>query len=63
VNTEDDREFKKEEVGNTIGSMNNKAPGTDGITGNIYKQVFNMVSTFVTALYNVCLKQGIFPTI
>jgi len=62
-NTEDDREFTKEEVENTIASMNNnKAPGTDGITGNIYKQVFNMVPTFVTALYNGCLKQGIFPT-
>ena len=64
VSTEDDREFTKQEVGNTIGSMNNnKAPGTDGVTGNIYKQVFNTVPTFVTALYNGCLKQGIFPTI
>ena len=63
VNTEDDREFTKEEVGNTIASMNNnKAPGTDGITGDIYKQVFNTVPTFVTALYNGCLEHGIFPT-
>jgi hypothetical protein len=62
VNTKDDREFTKEEVENTIGSMKyNKAPGTDGITGNICKQVFNMVPTFVTALYNDRLKQGIFP--
>jgi hypothetical protein len=42
---------------------NNKAPGTDGIRGNTYKQVFNTVPTFVTAIYNGCLKQGIFPTI
>jgi hypothetical protein len=63
VNTEDDREFTKEELGNTIASMNNnKAPGTDGITGNIYKQVFNMVQTIVTTLYNRCLKQGIFQS-
>jgi hypothetical protein len=63
VNTKDDREFTKEEVVNTIASMNNnKAPGTDGITGNIYKQVFNTIPIFVTALYNGCLKQGIFPT-
>ena len=63
ANTEDDREFSKEEVANTIASMNNnKAPGTDGITGNIYKQVFNTVPVFVTALYNGCLKQGIFPS-
>jgi hypothetical protein len=63
VDTEDDREFTEEEVENTIASTNNnKAPGTDGITGNIYKQVFNTVPTFVTALYNGCLQQGIFPT-
>ena len=62
VSSEDDLHFTKDEVANTIGSMNkNKAPGTDGITGNIYKQVFNTVPTFVTALYNGCLKQGIFP--
>jgi hypothetical protein len=61
---EDDREFTKEEVENTIASINNnKAPGTDGLTGNIYKQVFKTVPTFVTALYNGCLKQVIFPTI
>jgi hypothetical protein len=63
VNTEDDREFTTEEVGNAIAGMDNKAPGTDGITRDIYKQVFNTVPKFVTALYNGCLKQGIFPTI
>ena len=64
VSTEDDRQFTKYEVANTIGSMNNnKAPRTNGITGNIFKQVFNRFPTFVTALYNGCLKQGIFPTI
>jgi hypothetical protein len=63
ANSEDDREFTKEEVASTIASMNNnKAPGPDGITGNIYKQAFNTVLVFVTALYNGCLKQGIFPT-
>ena len=41
---------------------NNKAPGIDGITGNIYKQVFTAVPSFVTALYNGYLKQGVFPT-
>ena len=63
VNTEDDRDLNIEEVGNTIASMNNnKAPGTDGVTGNIYKQVFKTIPKFVTALYNGCLKQGVFPT-
>jgi hypothetical protein len=41
---------------------NNKAPGTDGITGVIYNHAFKMVPTFITAIYNGCLKQGIFPT-
>jgi len=62
VNTEDDREFTVEEVGNAIASMNNKAPGNDGITGYTYKQAFKTVPKFITALYNGCLKQGIFPT-
>jgi hypothetical protein len=44
VNTEDNQEFTTEEVRNAIESMaNNKAPGKDGITGNIYKQAFKMV--------------------
>ena len=64
VTTEDDREFTVEEVGNVIARMNNnnKAPGKDGITGNIYKQAFRTVPKFITALYNGCLKQGTFPT-
>ena len=63
VNTKDDRDFTVEEVRQSLNSMNNnKAPGNDGITGNIYKHVFKAVPTFITALYNGCLKQGIFPT-
>ena len=63
VNTEDDRDFTVEEVRQSLNSMNNnKAPGNDGITGNIYKHVFKTVPIFITALYNGCLKQGIFPT-
>jgi hypothetical protein len=58
ADTEDDREFTKDEVANTIATMNNnKAPGTNGISGNIYKQVFNTVPNFVTALYNGCLNR------
>ena len=41
---------------------NNKAPGKDGITGVIYNHVFKTATTFITAIYNSCLKQGIFPT-
>jgi len=63
ANTADDWEFTLEEISNIIASMNNnKAPGEDGITGVIYNHAFKMVLTFITAIYNGCLKQGIFPT-
>jgi hypothetical protein len=38
VNTPDDREFTLAEIRNAVESMDNrKAPGEDGITGEIYK--------------------------
>jgi len=43
--------------------MKNKAPGEDGITSVIYNHVFETVPTFITEIYNSCLKQGIFPTV
>jgi hypothetical protein len=59
----DDREFTIEEVRNTGESMNhNKAPGDDGITGDIYNYAFKMLPKFFTAMYNCCLKHGTFPT-
>ena len=43
--------------------MNNrKAPGEDGITGDILYQAFKTLPKFITALYNGCLRKGIFPT-
>jgi hypothetical protein len=61
--TADDREFTINEISNNIQSMNNdKAPEEDGITGVIYNHAFETVPTFITAIYNGCLKQGIFPT-
>ena len=38
-----------------------KAPGEDGITGEIYKHTFNIFPKSITALYNGCLRQGVFP--
>jgi hypothetical protein len=61
ANMEDDREFTTE-IRNIIGNMKNKAPGEDGITSPIYNHAFQTVPTFITAIYNSCLKQGIFPT-
>jgi hypothetical protein len=63
ANNADDREFTIDEISNIIQSTNiDKAPGEDGITGVIYNHAFKTVPTFITAIYNGCLKQGIFPT-
>ena len=41
ANTKDDRDITIEEIRNAIRSMENeKAPGEDAITGEIYKQTF-----------------------
>ena len=43
--------------------MNNrKAPGEDGITGDNLYQAFKTLPKSMTALYNGCLRKGIFPT-
>jgi hypothetical protein len=43
VDTAEDKEFTIEEIDNVIGSMgDNKAPGEDGITGDIYKSTFQI---------------------
>jgi len=63
VNTTDDWEFTTPEIRNIIENMKtNRAPGEDGITSEIYNHAFKTVPTFITAIYNSCLKQGIFPT-
>ena len=59
----DDRKFTIDEVKKTVESMNNKkAPGDDGITGDIYNCAFKTLPKYITAIYNGCLKNGIFPT-
>jgi hypothetical protein len=61
-NTQDDREFTREEIRKVIEGMNKKkALGEDGITAEIYKLTFNLFPEIITALYNSCLKNGIFP--
>jgi DNA-dependent RNA polymerase auxiliary subunit epsilon len=56
-NTQDDREFTREEIIKVIEGMNNKkAPGEDGITAEIYKITLNIFPKSITALYNGCLK-------
>jgi len=62
ANTAEDQEFTTPEIRNIIENMKNKAPGEDGITIVSYNHAFKTVPTFITAIYNSCLKQGIFPT-
>jgi hypothetical protein len=40
-----------------------KAQGEDGITDEIFKQTFKILPKSITAMYNGCLKNGIFPEI
>jgi len=60
-NTPDEREFTRKEIRKVIEGMNKKkAPGEDGITAEIYKLTFNIFPKSITALYNGCLKNGVF---
>jgi hypothetical protein len=38
-----------------------KAPGEDGITGEIFKQAFETNPKYITAMYNGCLRKGVIP--
>jgi hypothetical protein len=60
--TQDDEEFTLEEVSNTIQSMGNKkVPGEDGITNEVWKCIGAILPRYLTAIYNGCLREGIFP--
>ena len=62
VDTEDDKDFTVGEIRNAVASMGNKkAPGEDGIMGEIYINAFDMLPNYNTALYNRCLQRGVFP--
>jgi len=41
---------------------NKKAPAEEGITGEIYKSTFEIFPSYITALYNGCLRRGVFAT-
>jgi len=56
IDTGDDKEFTVEEIRNAVASMGDKkAPGEDGITGEIYKSTFETLPNYITVLYNGCL--------
>ena len=63
IYTENDKEFTTQEIRNAVSSLGErKAPGVEGITGKIFKGAFKLFPNYVTAIYNGCLRQGIFPT-
>jgi ribonuclease HI len=63
IYTKDDKEFTAEEIQNIIASLGEKkAPGDDAITAEIYKHTYEMLPNYITALYNGCLRLGVFPT-
>ena len=60
--TADDREYTPTEVKNAIYDLkHNKAPGEDGITGEIYQRVYTQLPTTIYTIYNECLRKGCFP--
>jgi len=60
--TDNDIHFTVEETRNAVASMDKKkAPGEDGITGEVYKSAFEVFPRFITAIYNLCLRKGVFP--
>ena len=62
IYTRDDAEFTQGEIKQMIESSNRKkAPGTDGITSDIYLRTFNKFPRLVTEIYNQWLKKGCFP--
>ena len=62
IDTEDDTPFSREEIVSVIKKFNpKKAPGEDGLTSEIILYVFRSFPSFLTEVYNKCLKEGCFP--
>jgi len=62
VNSENDRDLTPAEVMNAIEDVaNKKAPGEDGITGELYKRVCKMFPTLTFTIYKECVRTGCFP--
>jgi hypothetical protein len=60
--TDDDTDFTVEETRNAVASMDKKkAPGEDGITGEVYKSAFEDFPRYINAMYNGCLRRVVFP--
>jgi hypothetical protein len=54
--------FTIQEFTNVVQDMGNKkAPGEDGIPNEVWKCVVAILPKYLTAIYNGCLKEGVFP--
>ena len=57
----DDAEFT-EQVTNVLHDTGNKrAPGKEGIPNEVWKGLVKILRKYITAIYNKCLKEGVFP--
>jgi hypothetical protein len=62
LDTPDDVEFTKEEILAVIEKYEpGKAPGIDGQKSEILLKTFKRFATFITRIYNECLRKGYFP--
>ena len=58
----DDDEFTKQEITAALKTFNSrKAPGEDSLNNEIILKTFDCFPTFITEIYNQCLRKGIFP--
>jgi len=62
IDTDDDEWFTVQEVKNMVLGMGKyKAPGEDGIPSEVFKCVVEILSRYMTAIYNGCPRKGTFP--
>ena len=60
---ENDMPFTTDEIYKAVFSQNDKkAPGEDGFSANIIKQLVTIVPEIITSLFNFCLQLGKFPS-
>ena len=58
----DDKMLSVQEIKNVVARMRGKkAPGEDGIPSDVYNGPVEILPRYLTAIYNKCLKTGIYP--
>ena len=64
IETDDDKKFTVQDVKNVVLNMGkNLAQREDVIPSEIFKSVVEILPSYMTAIYNGCLRKGIFPNI